>query len=95
MMVFARPLVGIVERGGCNAHRASYISPVTYTRYGRAYINDTAATDKSLYATRRKFAGPRSGGASLVTTPDDVTTEIKLTNKTAAELGALAIESSS
>ena len=56
--------------------------------------NDTAATGRTLHATRRKFAELGSGDPSVITPPEDVTTEIKLTNKSATELRSLAVDGS-
>jgi len=56
--------------------------------------NDTAATGRTLHATRRKFAELGSGDPTLITPPEDVTTEIKLTNKSATELRSLAVDGS-
>jgi len=51
----------------------------------RAY-NDTAATGRTLSATRRKFAELGTGDASAILAPEEVTTQVRIVDKTSEEL---------
>jgi len=55
----------------------------------RSY-NDTAATGRTLTSTRKKFAELGTGDGSAVLSPEEVVTEVRITNRGAEELRQLA-----
>jgi DNA recombination protein RmuC len=55
----------------------------------RSY-NDTAATGRTLTATRKKFAELGSGDVAAVLAPEEVVTEVRIVSKTPEELRQIA-----
>jgi DNA anti-recombination protein RmuC len=55
----------------------------------RSY-NDTAATGRTLTATRKKFAELGTGEVAAIHAPDEVTTDIKVVDKSPDELRRMA-----
>jgi DNA anti-recombination protein RmuC len=55
----------------------------------RSY-NDTAATGRTLTATRKKFAELGSGDVAAVVAPEEVVTEVRIVSKTPEELRQIA-----
>jgi len=55
----------------------------------RSY-NDTAATGRTLTSTRKKFAELGTGDVSTILSPEEVVTEVRITNRGAEELRQLA-----
>lgn len=55
----------------------------------RSY-NDTAATGRTLHSTRKKFAELGAGEPSAIVSPDELLTEIKIVDRTPAELRQIA-----
>ncbi|MEY4668510.1 MAG: recombination protein RmuC [Pseudomonadota bacterium] len=52
--------------------------------------NDAAATGRTLTTTRRKFAELGTGDPTLITSPDEIATEVRVTDKTSEELRQIA-----
>jgi len=59
----------------------------------RSY-NDAAATGRTLGATRRKFAELGTGDPASIESPEEIATEVRVTEQSAAELRTLALSTS-